>query len=78
MANKSSLGTSSVVVAAFVGPGTVLTCASAGVKFGYQLAWVLLFATAAVFVLQSFTASTGTLARQGPVSYTHLTLPTKA
>ena len=65
MANKSSLGTSSVVVAAFVGPGTVLTCASAGVKFGYQLAWVLLFATAAVFVLQSFTASTGILARQG-------------
>lgn len=59
------LGTSSLVVAAFVGPGTVLTCATAGVRFGYDLAWVLLFATAATFVLQSFTAGTGTLARKG-------------
>lgn len=58
-------GTSSVVVAAFVGPGTVLTCASAGVSFGYQLGWVLVFATVTAFVLQSFTASTGILARQG-------------
>ncbi|HMB93464.1 MAG TPA: divalent metal cation transporter, partial [Rhodothermales bacterium] len=59
------LGTSSLVVAAFVGPGTVLTCATAGVRFGYGLAWVLLFATAATFVLQSFTAGTGILARKG-------------
>jgi NRAMP (natural resistance-associated macrophage protein)-like metal ion transporter len=59
------LGTSSVVVAAFVGPGTVLTCASAGVNFGYALGWVLLFSTLSVFVLQSFTANTGILARRG-------------
>ncbi|MDX1547246.1 MAG: divalent metal cation transporter [Rhodothermales bacterium] len=59
------LGTSSLVVAAFVGPGTVLTCATAGVGFGYELAWVLLFATAAAFVLQSFTAGTGILAGKG-------------
>lgn len=58
-------GTSSLVVAAFVGPGTVLTCASAGVDFGYSLAWVLVFATVAAFVLQSYTASTGILARRG-------------
>lgn len=31
------LGTSSLVVAAFVGPGTVLTFAAAGVKFGFAL-----------------------------------------
>jgi len=59
------LGTASLVVAAFVGPGTVLTCATAGIGFGYALAWVLLFATAATFVLQSFTAGTGILARKG-------------
>lgn len=59
------LGTSSLVVAAFVGPGTVLTCASAGVGFGYDLGWVLLFATAAAFILQSFTAGSGILARKG-------------
>jgi NRAMP (natural resistance-associated macrophage protein)-like metal ion transporter len=58
-------GTSSIVVAAFVGPGTVLTCASAGVDFGYDLAWVLVFATVTAFVLQSFTAGTGILARRG-------------
>ena len=59
------LGTSSVVVAAFVGPGTVLTCVLAGVQFGYELGWVLVFATLAVFVLQSFTAGTGILAGKG-------------
>lgn len=59
------LGTSSVVVAAFVGPGTVLTCAAAGVTFGYALGWVLLFSTISVFVLQSFTANTGILAGRG-------------
>jgi len=58
-------GTSSIVVAAFVGPGTVLTCASAGVDFGYELGWVLVFATVATFVLQSYTAGTGILARRG-------------
>jgi NRAMP (natural resistance-associated macrophage protein)-like metal ion transporter len=58
-------GSSSLVVAAFVGPGTVLTCASAGVDFGYTLGWVLVFATITTFVLQSYTASTGILARRG-------------
>ena len=59
------LGTSSIVVAAFVGPGTVLTCASAGANYGYALAWVLLFSVAGAFVLQSLTAGTGILAQQG-------------
>jgi len=58
-------GTSSIIVAAFVGPGTVLTCASAGVDFGYDLGWVLVFATGTAFVLQSLTAGTGILARRG-------------
>ena len=59
------IGTSSIVVAAFVGPGTVLTCATAGMKFGYDLAWVLLFATASAYILQSLTAATGILAGKG-------------
>jgi Mn2+/Fe2+ NRAMP family transporter len=58
-------GTSSIVVAAFIGPGTVLTCASAGASFGYGLGWVLLFATGTAFVLQSLTAGTGILANRG-------------
>ena len=59
------LGTSSIVVAAFVGPGTVLTCASAGVDFGPALGWVLVFSVAATFILQSFTAGAGILAGKG-------------
>jgi len=59
------LGTSSVVVAAFVGPGTVLTCATAGIEFGYTLGWILVFAVAATFVLQSFSAGAGILAHKG-------------
>ena len=59
------LGTSSVVVAAFVGPGTVLTCASAGLDFGAALGWVLVFSVAATFILQSFTAGAGILADKG-------------
>ena len=58
-------GTSSLVVAASVGPGTVLTCASAGGDFGYSLGWVLVFAAVTAFVLQSFTVGTGILARRG-------------
>lgn len=65
MKHAFRLGTSSMVVAAFVGPGTVLTCASAGANYGYALAWVLVFSVAATFILQSLTAGTGILARQG-------------
>jgi manganese transport protein len=37
----------------------------AGVRYQYALGWVLIFSAAAVFVLQSFTAASGILARQG-------------
>lgn len=42
----------SVITAAFVGPGTVATAASAGSLYGYSLLWSVLVATAACFVLQ--------------------------
>ena len=54
-----------MVVAAFVGPGTVLTCAAAGLDFGPSLGWVLVFSVAATFILQSFTAGAGILAGMG-------------
>ena len=63
--SRFRLGTSSLVVAAFVGPGTVLTCATAGIDFGYALGWVLLFSVGATFILQSFTAGTGILSGLG-------------
>lgn len=46
----------SMIPAAFVGPGTVTTAASAGARFGHALLWALLFSTAATFVLQEASA----------------------
>ena len=65
MGNRLRLGTSSLVVAAFIGPGTVLTCVTAGLDFGYALGWALVFSVGATFVLQSFTAGSGILANMG-------------
>lgn len=46
----------SVISAAFIGPGTVTTAASAGAQFGYTLIWALVFSTAACYVLQEASA----------------------
>jgi Mn2+/Fe2+ NRAMP family transporter len=42
----------SVIAAAFIGPGTVTTAASAGAGHGYSLLWALGFSTVACLVLQ--------------------------
>jgi Mn2+/Fe2+ NRAMP family transporter len=42
----------SVIAAAFIGPGTVTTAASAGAGFGFSLLWALVFSTIACLVLQ--------------------------
>ncbi|MFQ5602325.1 MAG: Nramp family divalent metal transporter [bacterium] len=46
----------SIIAAAFIGPGTVTTAASAGAQFGYTLLWALLFSTIATLVLQEASA----------------------
>jgi Mn2+/Fe2+ NRAMP family transporter len=46
----------SVLAAAFIGPGTVTTAASAGARFGYSLLWALVFSTLACAVLQEAAA----------------------
>ena len=46
----------SVISAAFIGPGTVTTAASAGAGYGYALLWALLFSTLACLVLQEAAA----------------------
>lgn len=42
----------SVISAAFIGPGTVTTAASAGASYGLSLLWGILFATLACIILQ--------------------------
>lgn len=46
----------SVLSAAFIGPGTITTAASAGSGFGYTLLWALVFSTLACVVLQEASA----------------------
>jgi manganese transport protein len=46
----------SVIAAAFIGPGTVTTAASAGARFGDRLLWALAFSTVACLVLQEASA----------------------
>jgi Mn2+/Fe2+ NRAMP family transporter len=46
----------SVIAAAFIGPGTVTTAASAGAGFGYALLWALAFSTFACLLLQEASA----------------------
>ena len=59
MSLKSKIGTVlfwSVISAAFIGPGTVATAASAGVNYKLDLVWVLVFATFACIILQESAA----------------------
>ncbi|HLL48779.1 MAG TPA: divalent metal cation transporter, partial [Longimicrobiaceae bacterium] len=46
----------SIIPAAFIGPGTVTTAASAGARHGYALLWALAFSTVATLVLQEASA----------------------
>jgi Mn2+/Fe2+ NRAMP family transporter len=45
-----------IISAAFIGPGTITTAASAGAGFGYSLLWALVFSTVACIVLQEASA----------------------
>jgi manganese transport protein len=46
----------SVISAAFIGPGTVTTCAITGSRFGLDLLWALTFSTFATILLQEAAA----------------------
>ncbi|MEM8997191.1 MAG: divalent metal cation transporter [Acidobacteriota bacterium] len=56
MSRLFSILAGAVIAAAFLGPGTVATAASAGASQGLALLWALLFATGACYVLQEATA----------------------
>ena len=46
------LGPGAMVAAAFIGPGTVTTAATAGASSGIALLWAVLFSIVATLVLQ--------------------------
>lgn len=64
----------SVIAAAFIGPGTVTTCALAGLRHDLALGWALTFSTVACFVLQEGVARLAIVSRDGLGSAVRRTL----
>lgn len=62
---KKYFGPSTLVTAAFIGPGTLTVCTISGANFGYTLLWVLLFATVSTIILQEMAARLGLITQQG-------------
>lgn len=62
---KKYFGPSTLVTAAFIGPGTVTVCTLAGVRSGYTLLWALLFSVIATIVLQEMSARLGLITQKG-------------
>lgn len=62
---RKYFGPSTLVTAAFIGPGTLTVCTLSGANFGYSLLWVLLFATIATIILQEMTARLGLITQSG-------------
>ncbi len=58
-------GPSTLVAAAFIGPGTLTTCTMAGVQTGYTLLWAMLFSIIATIVLQEMAARLGFVTQAG-------------
>ena len=65
MGIKKYFGPSTLVAAAFIGPGTLTVCTISGAGYGYSLLWVLLFATISTIILQEMTARLGLITQTG-------------
>lgn len=62
---KKYFGPSTLVAAAFIGPGTLTVCTISGSTHGYTILWVLLFAILATVVLQEMAARLGLITQNG-------------
>lgn len=51
-----NLGPAAIITSAFVGPGTITTCTSAGVSYGYALLWAIVFSGIALAILMEMSA----------------------
>lgn len=59
------IGPGLLVMAAFIGPGTVTTASKAGAQYGFALMWALLFSVLATLVLQEMAARLGLVTGRG-------------
>ncbi len=62
---KKFFGPSTLIAAAFIGPGTLTTCTIVGVQTSYGLLWAMLFAIVATIVLQEMSARLGFVTQTG-------------
>jgi len=62
---RKYFGPSTLVAAAFIGPGTVATCTLAGANSGFELLFALAFSILATLVLQEMTARLGLVTQSG-------------
>lgn len=62
---KKYFGPSTLVAAAFIGPGTITVCTLAGFRSGYTLLWALVFSVIATVVLQEMTGRLGIVTKTG-------------
>ncbi len=65
MSKNKLFGPSTLVAAAFIGPGTITICTLAGSQSGYTLLWALLFSVIATIVLQEMAARLGLITQAG-------------
>ena len=59
------VGPGALVAAAFIGPGTVTTCATSGASYGYTLLWAMLLSVISVIVMQEMAARVGIASGMG-------------
>ena len=62
---KTYFGPSTLIAAAFIGPGTITVCTLSGVANGYSLLWALLFSTVSTIVLQEMSLRLGIVTGSG-------------
>lgn len=62
---KKFFGPSTLIAAAFIGPGTLTTCTIVGVQTSYELLWAMLFAIFATISLQEMSARLGFATQEG-------------
>ncbi|MBQ0059917.1 MAG: Nramp family divalent metal transporter [Lachnospiraceae bacterium] len=60
-----NVGPGALVAAAFIGPGTVTSCALSGANYGYTLLWAMLLSVISVIIMQSMAARLGIASKMG-------------
>ena len=58
-------GPSTLVTAAFIGPGTITVCTIAGVESEFSLLWAIVFSVITALILQEMSARLGLVTQNG-------------